>query len=132
MIRAVKIILIGLITTSALAPCTQAGPQIPILEQPQRSDVQLAASAYFPREAIQSWNGERFRIYQISWFDEFDAAKAMMQNWISTHPDEVAALQATIRRNKPLAAALRARNVQLNNVAAVQQSFSGGLTFYLR
>lgn len=132
MIHAAKIALIACAAGSVTASSTYAGPGRPILPLPRSSDVQMAESSYFPREAVESWNGESFRIYQISWFDEFDAEKAMMQNWISTHPEDVAALQATIRRNRALASALRARNVQLNNIAAVRQSFSGGLTFYLR
>ena len=132
MTRIAKIALLALAATAPAALFTYAGPRMPALQQSRGSDILLVASAYYPREAIENWNGEDFSIYQISWFNEFDAQRAMMWNWISTNPDEVAALQASIRRNRALAAALRARNVQLNNVAVVTQAFSGELTFYLR
>jgi hypothetical protein len=52
--------------------------------------------------------------------------------WIDANPDQVEALQNSIEENGELAAELRARSVQLNNVVAIQQAMNGNLIVYLR
>jgi hypothetical protein len=90
-----------------------------------------AEPAYFARAPVQAWDGGRFNIVRISTLNRFDAQRAMIENWTSTFPDDVAGLQSAIRSNHKLASALAARGVQIHHVIAIQQAFSGNLVFYL-
>ena len=81
---------------------------------------------------VQAWHGQRFTVIRIDSLDEFDGFRGMLENWTSSFPDQVERLQAAIRGNHALAAALRAKGVQIRNVVAIQQGFNGGLVFYLR
>lgn len=133
MLHVLKASLIALASAAMFVSSTWAGPTPPMLRsghslaEPVRS-----GSGYFPQEAIADWNGERFNIQPLSWMNRFDAHRAMIENWISVYPDQVAALQDAIRSNRALAAALQARNVQIRNIGAAQQAFSGNLIFYLQ
>jgi hypothetical protein len=89
-------------------------------------------SAFFARAPIHAWHGQRFTVIRIDSLDEFDGFRGMLENWTSSFPDQVERLQAAIRGNHALAAALRAKGVQIRNVVAIQQGFNGGLVFYLR
>lgn len=91
-----------------------------------------AEPAFFARAPIEAWHGQRFTVMRIDALDRFDGLRSMLESWIGTYPDEVRALQAAIRANRPLAAALRSRSVQINNIAAIKQGFNGNLIFYLR
>lgn len=91
-----------------------------------------AEPAFFARAPIHAWHGQRFTVIRIDLLDRFDGLRAMLENWIGSFPDEVEALQQAIRANRSLASALQSRGVNIRNVAAIQQSFSGGLVFYLR
>jgi hypothetical protein len=89
-------------------------------------------SAFFARAPVHAWHGQRFTVIRIDSLNEFDGFRGMLENWTSSFPDQVEALQAAILANRPLAAALRAKGVQIRNVVAIQQGFNGGLVFYLR
>jgi len=91
-----------------------------------------AEPAFFARAPIHAWHGQHFTVVRIDQMDRFDRLRAMLENWTSSFPDEVERLQDGIRQNKALASALRARGVQIVNVVAIQQGFSGNLVFYLR
>jgi hypothetical protein len=91
-----------------------------------------AEPAFFARAPVAAWHGGRFNVVEIASLNRFDATRAMIENWTSSFPDDVEALQRAIRANRPLAAALRARGVQIGNVVALQQAFNGALIFYLR
>jgi hypothetical protein len=112
-----RIGIMGLLCAAALslaAPSVQAEP------------------AFFARAPIHAWHGQHFTVIRIDSLDRFDGLRAMLENWIGSFPGQVDALQEAIRANRPLAAALRSRGVQIVNVAAIQQGFNGGLIFYLR
>lgn len=133
MSRILHATLIALISPALLLTQSHAGPRPPALRADQSLVLQAGyTSSYFPRDAIKSWQGERFRVQLISAMDLFDAQRAMIENWSGTYPDQVDALQRAILANRSLAAALRARQVQIHNIVAVKQAFSGNLTFYLR
>ncbi len=89
-------------------------------------------SAFFARAPIHAWHGQHFTVIRIDSLNEFDGFRGMLENWTSSFPDQVEALQAAILANRPLAAALRAKGVQIRNVVAIQQGFNGNLVFYLR
>lgn len=91
-----------------------------------------STSRYFPEAAIREWNGERFTIILISSLELYSDRWERLDAWMSAYPDRIEAMQQAIRQNREFAAALRARNVQINNVAAIQQAFNGNLTVYLR
>jgi hypothetical protein len=110
------------ISTLALLSVLAVGSAVPASAEP----------AFFARAPVHAWHGEHFTIVRIDQLDRFDGLRAMLESWIGTYPDDVAALQVAILQNKPLASALRARNVQINNIGAIQQGFNGNLVFYLR
>lgn len=115
-----RITIVGLITALALSLAALSLP------------AQAGDTGFFAREPIHAWHGQRFTVIRITEFDEFDGFRAMLENWSSSFPDRVQALQDAIRANRPLAAALKARGVQIRNIAATQQGFNGNLIFYLR
>src|SRR5690349_6454762 len=110
MSRILHATLIALISPALLLTQSHAGPRPPALRADQSLVLQAGyTSSYFPRDAIKSWQGERFRVQLISAMDLFDAQRAMIENWSTTYPDQVDALQRAILSNRSLAAALRAR-----------------------
>ena len=86
---------------------------------------------YFPRSAIADWSGQRFTLIRIDSFDRFESERASLERWIDGNPDRVVELQATIRQNRGLESALRARGVRVGNIGAVREAFNGNLTVYL-
>lgn len=89
-------------------------------------------SRYYPEDAIVDWSGERFTIIRIDSFEPTSDERLRLESWIEANPDQIDALQNSIEENSELAAALRARSVQLNNVVAVQRAMSGNLIVFLR
>lgn len=87
---------------------------------------------YFPQAAIMEWSGEHYTIIRIDSLRYDSEERIQLNNWMDAYPDQIEALQDTIVANGGFAAALRSRGVQLNNVAAVQQAFSGNLIVFLR
>lgn len=92
----------------------------------------FGSSRYYPEEAIVDWNGERFTIIRIDSFEPTSDERLRLESWMEGNPDQIDALQNSIEENSELAAALRARSVQLNNVVAVQRAMSGNLIVFLR
>jgi hypothetical protein len=103
-----------------------------LLLSPMSLNAGQRESAFFAQAPIHAWHGERFTIIRIDSLNEFDGLRAMLENWMATYPDQLAGMQAAILANRPLASALRAKHVQINNVGAIQQAFNGNLVFYLR
>jgi hypothetical protein len=99
---------------------------------PAAAVAQGFGSHFFPESAIHDWSGERYTIVRIDSLPRFSELRERLDNWMDANPDGVEALQQTIRGNGEFATALRARNVQLNNVGAVVQAFNGNLVVYLR
>ena len=94
---------------------------------------ELSHSRYFPEQAILDWSGERFTIKRIDQLGgRISDERERLYAWVDAYPDRVAALQDTVIQNRALATALRARSVQLNNVVAIEQTFSGNLVIFLR
>ena len=92
----------------------------------------FGSSSYYPEDAITDWSGERFTILRIDSFEPSSDERLRLESWMQSSPDQIDALQNTIEENGELASALRARNVQLNNVVAVQRALNGNLVVYLR
>jgi hypothetical protein len=115
-----RIRIAGLLTTLALSIAALSTP------------TQARDASFFAREPVHAWHGQHFTIVRIDSLDRFDGLRAMLENWTSSFPDQMQALQAAIHGNRPLAAALQARGVQIGNIAAIQQGFDGNLIFYLR
>ena len=112
--------LAGLVATTALA--------MPAAAQANT----FGNSRYYPEDAIVDWSGERFTIIRIDSFEPTSDERLRLESWIDAYPDQIDALQNSIEENSELAAALRARSVQLNNVVAVQRAMSGNLVVFLR
>lgn len=94
---------------------------------------EFSHSRYFPEQAIAEWGGERFTIKRIDQLGgRVSDERERLYAWVDAYPDRVAALQRAVIQNRALAAALRARSVQLNNVVAIEQAFSGNLVIFLR
>ncbi|MGV3548406.1 hypothetical protein [Rhizobium sp.] len=94
--------------------------------------VASASGRYYPEAAIADWSGERFTIVRIDSFEPTDDERLRLESWMQGSPDAIEALQNSVQENGELAAALRARSVQLNNVVAIQQALNGNLVVYLR
>lgn len=93
----------------------------------------LGHSRYFPEQAILEWSGERFTIKRIDQLGgRVSDERERLYAWVDAYPDLVEALQHAVIQNRAFAAALRARSVQLNNVVAIEQAFSGNLVIFLR
>ncbi len=89
-------------------------------------------SGFFAQAPVLAWHGQHFNVMTIDSLDQYESFRSILESRTQAHPDQVAALQNAIRTNKALAAALRARNVQINNIVAMQQALNGTLVFYLR
>lgn len=116
------VILAMLLSLATIAPMLPAAAQ---------ADT-FGSSRYYPEEAIVDWSGERFTIIRIDSFEPTSDERLRLESWIDGNPDQIDALQNSIEENSELATALRARNVQLNNVVAVQRAMSGNLIVFLR
>lgn len=77
--------------------------------------------------AVQALKNKKFIIVQI---DTLDSSDPMSKP--ETYSSNIASLQNAISKNKTLTAELKAQNVELNNVVAVDEAADGGFTFYLR
>ena len=91
-----------------------------------------AGGRFHPEQAIADWSGERFTILRIDSLDRSSLERAQLESWIRSSRGEIDALQQSIAGNRALAAALRARSVQLRNVVAIWQALNGNLVVYLR
>ena len=80
-------------------------------------------------QTVRTFKGDNFRIADVDTLSRMDQARIRIDE---ATPAQRAALQAAVEANKPLVAALKARNVELNNVAGAEQAADGGLTIYLR
>lgn len=120
MTKVIRAILLGLTAASPL-----------ILSAAAQAST-FGSSRYYPEEAILDWSGERFTIMRIDFFEPTSDERLRLESWIDANPDQIEALQNSIEENSELAAALRARSVQLNNVVAIQQAMNGNLIVYLR
>lgn len=113
---------------AALLSLAAAGPILPAVAAANT----FGNSRYYPEDAIHDWSGERFTIIRIDSFEPTSDERLRLESWIDANPDQIEALQNSIEENGELAAALRARSVQLNNVVAIQQAMNGNLIVYLR
>ncbi|MCO6423649.1 hypothetical protein [Sinorhizobium meliloti] len=78
-------------------------------------------------QTVRTFKGDNFRVVDV---DTLSHQTRMRVD--KATPGQRAALQAAVEANRPLLASLRARNVELDNVAAAKQAADGGLTIYLR
>jgi hypothetical protein len=96
------------------------------------ASVQAGGGGFAAQAPVRAWQGQRFSVMTIDSLEQYESLRSRLESWAGSHPAEIAALQGAIRANRSLSAALRSRNVQINNVVAVEQAFNGALVFYLR
>lgn len=107
---------ISLLTLSSLAGVARA-------EMWPGADIQQAHLD----SAVKALKSKQFAVVDISTLDKSDAM---------SNPDSYAAntkaLQKAIGENKTLKEALKAQDVELRNVVAVDEAADGGFTFYVK
>jgi hypothetical protein len=91
-----------------------------------------AEPSLFARAPIEAWHGQHFTIIRLDQFEPYDSFRVAVETSVEAYPEDVAAMQDSIRANRSLATALRSHGVQLVNVVAIKQGFDGNLVFYLR
>ena len=121
-----------IILAAVAAAALSSAPSAPFAQARAEHQVVAYGSRYFPEDAILTWSGERFTITRIDFLDRFSTERESIEAWMQGNEDIIDALQAAVRSNPELLAALRARSVQINNIGAAQVAMNGNLVFYLR
>ncbi|MEI2301543.1 hypothetical protein [Ensifer sp. MJa1] len=80
-------------------------------------------------QTVRNFKGNNFTIVNLDTLKETSQTRTSIDE---ATPQQISALHAAVTANKPLAAALKAQNVEMNNIAGAEQAADGGLTFYLR
>lgn len=78
------------------------------------------------------WSDGKITVVPVGTLDDTDPNKQVLQDRMTTNPDEVAALQSAIQANPALKAQLESQNVQLNSIVAAEKAGDGDLTFYVK
>lgn len=92
----------------------------------------FAESRYFPQDAIEAWQGQKFTVQRIEFLDEDRLERQNLEAWLDGNTGEIEQLQSAVRSNAELRNALAAQSVQLNNVVAISRALNGNLVVYLR
>lgn len=80
-------------------------------------------------QTLRTFKGDNFNIVNVDTLNR----QSQTRTWIDeATPQQLAALKSAVEANKPLAAKLKAHDVELNNIAGAEQAADGGLTIYLR
>ncbi|WEX78551.1 hypothetical protein PYH37_003449 [Sinorhizobium numidicum] len=80
-------------------------------------------------QTVRTFKGNNLRIVNVDTLNQMSETRTRIDE---ATPQQLAALQTAVEANKPLAAKLRAENVEMNNIAGAAQAADGGLTIYLR
>lgn len=80
-------------------------------------------------KTVQEFKGDNFTIVDVGTLSEQDQTRMWIEH---ATPEQRAALQAAVNSNAGLAAALKAKNVEMGNIAGAVQSANGSLTLYVR
>ncbi|WP_104665756.1 hypothetical protein [Ensifer adhaerens] len=91
-----------------------------------------SAAMNWPAEidhTVRDFKGDHFTVVDVDTLKE----SSQTRMWIDeATPQQLSSLHAAVNANKPLAAKLKAQNVEMNNIAGAEQAADGSLTFYLR
>ncbi|MCA1366319.1 hypothetical protein I6F15_02740 [Bradyrhizobium sp. BRP14] len=79
-------------------------------------------------QTVRTFKGD-FRVVDVDTLSRMSEVRSRIND---ETPQQVAALQSAIEANKPLAAKLETRNVEMNNIAGAAQAADGSLTIYVR
>lgn len=78
---------------------------------------------------VRDFKGDHFTVVNLDTLKETNQTRI----WIDeATPQQISSLHAAVNANKPLAAKLKAQNVEMNNIAGAEQAADGSLTLYLR
>jgi hypothetical protein len=80
-------------------------------------------------QTVRNFKGDDFRVADVDTLSRMSEVRSRITD---ETPQQLAALQAAVEGNKPLAAKLEAQNVEMNNIAGAAQAADGGLTIYVR
>ncbi|MBB4185186.1 hypothetical protein [Sinorhizobium terangae] len=78
---------------------------------------------------VRNFKGDNFRIVDVDTLSRMNETRARID---AETPQQLAALHTAVDGNRALAAKLKARNVEMNNIAGASQAADGGLTLYVR
>jgi hypothetical protein len=78
---------------------------------------------------VRDFKGDHFTVVDVDSLKESSQTRMMVTE---ATPQQLSSLHAAVEGNKPLAAKLKAQNVEMNNIAGAEQAADGSLTFYLR
>ncbi len=96
--------------------------------------VSYAASAAmnWPAEidhTVRDFKGDHFTVVDVDTLKESNQTRL----WIDeATPQQLSSLHSAVIANKPLAAKLKAQNIEMNNIAGAEQAADGSLTLYVR
>ena len=80
-------------------------------------------------QTVRTFRGDNFRVVDLDTLKRQSDTRVRMEEATA---NQRAALLAAIEANKPLAAKLRAQNVETTNIAGAEQAADGGLTIDVR
>ncbi|WP_026612568.1 hypothetical protein [Ensifer aridi] len=80
-------------------------------------------------QTVSTFKGDDFRVVDVDTLSRMSEVRSRIND---ETPQQVAALQSAIEANKPLAAKLETRNVEMKNIAGAAQAADGSLTIYVR
>ncbi|NRP71033.1 hypothetical protein ILFOPFJJ_01916 [Ensifer psoraleae] len=86
----------------------------------------------WPREidqTVRNFRGDNFRIVDADTLNRMNETRARID---AETPQQLADLHAAVGANRALAAKLKARDVEMNNIAGAAQAADGSLTLYVR
>lgn len=80
-------------------------------------------------QTVRDFKGDNFTIVNLDTLSKQDQTRMWIEH---ASAEQRSALQTAVNGNAELAAKLKAKNVEMGNIAAAQQGADGSLTFYMR
>ncbi|MDK1489124.1 hypothetical protein QN219_03470 [Sinorhizobium sp. 7-81] len=80
-------------------------------------------------QTVRNFKGDNFSIVDVDTLNRMNAIRARID---AETPQQLQALHAAVSANRALAAKLKARDVEMNNIAGAAQATDGSLTLYVR
>lgn len=80
-------------------------------------------------KTVSEFKGDKFTVVDVSTLSEQDQTRLWVEH---ATPEQRSALQAAVNGNAELAAQLKAKNIEMDNIAGAQEGADGSLTFYMR
>ena len=80
-------------------------------------------------QSVRDFKGDKLRVVDVETLKKESETRI----WIDeASAKQRAGLLAAVEANKPLAAKLKAQNIEMNNIAGAEEAADGGLTIYVR